>query len=312
MKKTHTAGRVDDVPEHDADRDGEEQQEPPGSFRRRARCLGRRGGDDAGPSGGGAARLCASDGVRGVPRRGRSGGSDAVPVPLPRTLRTRSGAIPASLRILAMGPRGSMQRGQQQMLGRRGPPPLSRASFEAASMQSLRVGGVGQLLRPPRARPRRPPASSRWRAATLGVESEPGQHRLRRSARLEQRQHDVLGADGVVTQAAGPAPARPRARAGPLALSALWVDDGAGRAPDSERLGFVDEHDGDAVLDGVDEAAGVADQGFGLTRGTRGHPCTWGRPGSAAARGPGSWGLRLRESRSGSAPRRSCASGAAP
>src|SRR3954464_15254451 len=29
---------------------------------------------------------------------------------------------------------------------------------------------------------------------------------------------------------------------------------------DSERLGFVDQHDGDAVLDGVHKAAGLADQ----------------------------------------------------
>ena len=67
--------------------------------------------------------------------------------------------------------------------------------------QPLRVGGVGQPL--PAACPASPPAGLEALAHPLGLESEPGQHRLRRSARLEQRQQDVLGTDGVMTQALG-------------------------------------------------------------------------------------------------------------
>ena len=55
--------------------------------------------------------------------------------------------------------------------------------------------------------------------------------------------------------------------------------------PGSERLRFVNQHDGDPILDGIDQPAGLAHEGF---RGCRYsvRPCIWGTRGCPAVRGP--------------------------
>ena len=187
-----------------------------------------------------------------------------------------------------MRPAGLEQRGQQQVLGRRGRVPASRASFDAASMQPLGVRGVGQLLaRRAPGRPPPPPASSR--CAHRGRRRGPsrrstGSRRCRRAASSASTMCSAPMASCSRRTASARALVQRALRAG---AQRVRVHAGRGAVLASERLGFVDQHDGDAVLDRIDEAAGVADEGLGRRRGTRGHPCTWGRPGSRAARGPG-------------------------
>ncbi len=156
------------LPQHDVTGEHDQQHEPPGELPRRATVWGG-GVETPGPCRG-AARLLPG-GVRCVLVR-HCGVSDAVPVPLPRTLRTGSGPIPAWLRILAMGGRG-LQRSRSRWSG----PvtaPASRASFEAAST-TLRVGGDVQPLRaacpasPPRLRVARAPPWGRVRAGTASA-----------------------------------------------------------------------------------------------------------------------------------------------
>jgi hypothetical protein len=135
------------------------------SFRRLLRCGGRPGlrgasGCRVGASSGAWAGASADERAavrRAVaPVRAFGAGEDA-----PSALRTRSAATPASLRILAIGPRGSCSAASSTCSG----PitaPASRASLDATSSSRL-AWEVYASASPPRVRPRRPPASSRSR-----------------------------------------------------------------------------------------------------------------------------------------------------
>ena len=96
-----------------------------------------------------------------------------------------------------------MQRRQQQVIGtddRARLAGLLRRDVE----QALRVGGIGETLLTPR--PAATPAGLEPLPHARGVESEPRQHRLGGSTRLQQGQQDVLGTDGVMAQPLGLGP----------------------------------------------------------------------------------------------------------
>ena len=186
-----------------------------------------------------------------------------------------------------MAPAGLVQRGQEQMIageraaGYRGPP--STRSRSAASRArcapapSPPPGPGGPACRGPRAAVATC-VRSRAESAQPGLGAAAGGRSASR----------MCSAPMASCRGGGPPPARAEhlLRAG---TKGARVDRGVIGSP--ERLGFVDEHDGDAVLHRVDEPAAWQTRDFGLRPDTPGRPCTWGRPGSRGAQGPGSCGL---------------------
>jgi hypothetical protein len=93
-----------------------------------------------------------------------------------------------------------VQRREEQVFGAKDRTSLARL-LGGDIEQPLRVGGVRQAFLT--AGPASPAAGLEALAHQRGVEPEAGEDRFRGPARLQQREQNVLGPDGVVTQALG-------------------------------------------------------------------------------------------------------------
>ena len=219
---------MQDVPEHDADRHGEQQQQAPGY---------------AAPPGGRvrpwptSASAAAAAALRLV-RPARDLGpcpAGGAPGPAPRSAavpssssaRTRSGVAPASASILPMRAARLEQRGQQQVLAGQPVPGLARLLRRHLD-QALGVRGVDQLLGAA-ARPAAPATGLEPLPDAVDVEAQTREHGAR-PGRPGPSSASTMCSAPIASCSSRTASARAPSRARcALGAQRVWIHAGRGR-----------------------------------------------------------------------------------
>ena len=252
------------VAEHDADRHREQQDQAPRDRSAPARGVRCGAGDRPGFGLSTLARPDAPRPAEGAsPRRSGAAAVGCARCPITQAARTRS-ASRRPRQHLAHRSARLQQGGEQQVLGREPAAGLARLLRRHLD-EALGVGGIRQLrgaaawapAPPARLEPLAHPVGGRG-PRRLEHRRGPGHPAPAGPARCARRRW--RHAPGALLR-----PGRLRARAGRW-RSACADSREAPVVPGSERLGFVDQHDGNAVLDRIDQPAGVADEGLGRRR----------------------------------------------